>query len=152
MRLRIRDHKGLNGKIVVAGHHMKLGQGGIREIEFFTQTRQLIAGGRDESLRDRTTLGGLKRLAEQGWVPEEIAQELSEHYIAHREVEHRIQMVHDAQTHIVPTTQEGMDRLARMMGGGGYGGLGRENPRAAGAGRGVDGRLLRTGGAGAATA
>ena len=116
MRLRIRDHKGLNGKIVVAGHHMKLGQGGIREIEFFTQTRQLIAGGRDESLRDRTTLGGLQRLAEQGWVPEEIAQELSEHYIAHREVEHRIQMVHDAQTHIVPTTQEGMDRLARMMG------------------------------------
>ncbi len=116
MRLRIRDHKGLNGKITVAGHHMKLGQGGIREIEFFTQTRQLIAGGRDESLRDRTTLGGLAQLAKQGWVPPEIAQELSAHYIAHREVEHRIQMVHDAQTHLVPTTQDGMDRLARMMG------------------------------------
>ena len=48
MRLRIRDHKGLGGKLVLEGHNMKLGRGGIREIEFFTQTRQLIAGGRDE--------------------------------------------------------------------------------------------------------
>ena len=55
MRLRIREHRGLNGRLVVEGHNMKLGQGGIREIEFFTQTRQLIAGGRDPSLRDRTT-------------------------------------------------------------------------------------------------
>ena len=116
MRLRIRDHKGLNGKISVPGHHMKLGQGGIREIEFFTQTRQLIAGGRDESLRDRTTLGGLKALTAKGWVPEDVTDALSDHYIAHREVEHRIQMVNDAQTHIMPTTQEGMDRIARMMG------------------------------------
>lgn len=116
MRLRIRDHKGLNGKITVPGHHMKLGQGGIREIEFFTQTRQLIAGGRDESLRDRTTLGGLKALTAKGWVPGDVAKALSDHYIAHREVEHRIQMVNDAQTHIMPATQEGMDRIARMMG------------------------------------
>ena len=48
---------------------MKLGQGGIREIEFFTQTRQLIAGGRDPDLRDRTTVGGLAALAAKGWVP-----------------------------------------------------------------------------------
>ena len=45
----------------VEGHNLKLGQGGIREIEFFTQTRQLIAGGRDPRLRDRTTVGGLAR-------------------------------------------------------------------------------------------
>ena len=50
MRLRIRDHRGLHGPITVEGHNMKLGAGGIREIEFFTQTRQLIAGGRDPAL------------------------------------------------------------------------------------------------------
>ncbi len=59
MRLRIREHRGLNGRLTVEDHNMKLGQGGIREIEFFTQTRQLIVGGRDPSLRDRTTLCGL---------------------------------------------------------------------------------------------
>ncbi|MCF8510732.1 MAG: glutamine-synthetase adenylyltransferase, partial [Rhodobacteraceae bacterium] len=59
MRLRIREHRGLNRRLTVEDHNMKLGLGGIREIEFFTQTRQLIAGGRDASLRDRSTLGGL---------------------------------------------------------------------------------------------
>ena len=118
MRLKIRDHKGLNGAIQAAGHNMKLGQGGIREIEFFTQTRQLIAGGRDESLRCRTTLGGLAGLARQGWVPAEVAQELSDHYVHHREVEHRIQMVNDAQTHILPADPVAMDRVARLMGAG----------------------------------
>ena len=63
MRLRIRDHKGLGGKLVLEGHNMKLGRGGIREIEFFTQTRQLIAGGRDESLRVRRTEDGLNAIA-----------------------------------------------------------------------------------------
>ena len=69
MRLRIRDHRGLHGPVTVEGHNMKLGQGGIREIEFFTQTRQLIAGGRDPDLRDRTTVGGLAALAFGGSAP-----------------------------------------------------------------------------------
>ncbi len=56
MRLRIRDHRGLRGAVQVEGHDLKLGQGGIREIEFFTQTRQLIAGGRDPDLRLRGTV------------------------------------------------------------------------------------------------
>ncbi|RWR47660.1 glutamine-synthetase adenylyltransferase [Sinirhodobacter ferrireducens] len=116
MRLRIREHKGLQGPLSIPGHNMKLGQGGIREIEFFTQTRQLIAGGRDPSLRERTTVGGLARLAAQGWVPETVAQELTRIYRAHREVEHRVQMVNDAQTHLLPTSAEGLDRIARMMG------------------------------------
>jgi glutamate-ammonia-ligase adenylyltransferase len=116
MRLRIRDHKGLHGPIVLEGHNLKLGQGGIREIEFFTQTRQLIAGGRDPDLRDRTTIGGLAALAAKGWVPPEVAAELSDLYRAHREVEHRVQMVNDAQTHALPAGPEGFDRLARMMG------------------------------------
>jgi len=116
MRLRIRAHRGLGGRVEVEGHDLKLGQGGIREIEFFTQTRQLIAGGRDPSLRDRTTLGGLKALAGQGWVPGDVAEELSGLYLVHREVEHRLQMVQDAQTHEMPPTAEGVARIAAFMG------------------------------------
>ncbi|CAM3038345.1 glutamate-ammonia-ligase adenylyltransferase [Paracoccus aminovorans] len=116
MRLRIRDHKGLHGRIEVPGHNMKLGQGGIREIEFFTQTRQLIAGGRDPDLRVRGTVEGLARLAEKGWVPSEVAAELTDHYREHREIEHRIQMVNDAQTHSLPVAPESIDTIARMMG------------------------------------
>jgi [glutamine synthetase] adenylyltransferase / [glutamine synthetase]-adenylyl-L-tyrosine phosphorylase len=116
MRLRIRDHRGLHGPISVEGHNMKLGPGGIREIEFFTQTRQLIAGGRDPSLRDRTTVGGLAALAAKGWVPAEVAEELTGLYRAHREVEHRLQMVNDAQTHCVPTSAEGIARIAAFCG------------------------------------
>jgi glutamate-ammonia-ligase adenylyltransferase len=116
MRLRIREHKGFHGPVVLEGHNMKLGQGGIREIEFFTQTRQLIAGGRDPDLRLRGTVPGLAALAAKGWVPPEVAEELTAHYRAHREVEHRVQMVQDAQTHDLPATPEGFDRIARMMG------------------------------------
>jgi [glutamine synthetase] adenylyltransferase / [glutamine synthetase]-adenylyl-L-tyrosine phosphorylase len=116
MRLRIREHRGLNGALVVEGHNMKLGQGGIREIEFFTQTRQLIAGGRDPSLRDRTTLGGLQALAAKNWVTQAVANDLSGLYTAHREVEHRLQMVGDAQTHSMPTSAEGIARIAAFCG------------------------------------
>ncbi|GGE02486.1 glutamate-ammonia-ligase adenylyltransferase [Gemmobacter megaterium] len=118
MRLRIRDHKGLAGPVVIADHDMKLGIGGIREIEFFTQTRQLIAGGRDPDLRDRTTVGGLVALAAKGWIPADVADELSGLYRQHREVEHRLQMVNDAQTHRMPATAEGIDRIARFCGSG----------------------------------
>ncbi|MDO5604577.1 MAG: glutamine-synthetase adenylyltransferase [Paracoccus sp. (in: a-proteobacteria)] len=116
MRLRIRDHKGLHGRLEIAGHNMKLGQGGIREIEFFTQTRQLIAGGRDEALRERGTVPALAALAKKGWVPQAIADELSDHYRRHREIEHRIQMVNDAQTHDLPRDPEGLLNIARMEG------------------------------------
>ncbi|MFD2174140.1 glutamine-synthetase adenylyltransferase [Rhodobacter lacus] len=116
MRLRIRAHKRLGGRIDVPGHNLKLGAGGIREIEFFTQTRQLIAGGRDKDLRDRTTVGGLAKLAVKGWVPVDVARALSDHYRDHREIEHRIQMVNDAQTQILPTTEEGLRRIAYLMG------------------------------------
>jgi len=116
MRLRIRDHRGLHGPMVVEGHNMKLGAGGIREIEFFTQTRQLIAGGRDASLRDRSTVGGLAALAAKGWVPEEVATDLTTLYRAHRELEHRLQMVNDAQTHSMPVTAEGVARIAAFSG------------------------------------
>ncbi|KIN72226.1 [protein-PII] uridylyltransferase family protein [Sulfitobacter guttiformis] len=115
MRLAIREHKGLGGSITLPGHNMKLGRGGIREIEFFTQTRQLIAGGRDVDLRVRGTKAGLDVLAQKGWVPREAAEVLSDHYTFHRTVEHRLQMVRDAQTHTLPQTPEGMTRIAAMM-------------------------------------
>ncbi|QGX98215.1 bifunctional [glutamine synthetase] adenylyltransferase/[glutamine synthetase]-adenylyl-L-tyrosine phosphorylase [Roseovarius faecimaris] len=116
MRLRIREHKGLGGALNLSGHNMKLGRGGIREIEFFTQTRQIIAGGRDPSLRVRGTLKGLVRLTETGWVPKDAAEALAAHYRFHREVEHRLQMLRDAQTHVLPNSNEEWDRLAAFMG------------------------------------
>ncbi|WBU64420.1 glutamine-synthetase adenylyltransferase [Paracoccus aerodenitrificans] len=116
MRLRIRDHKGLGGRLSIPGHNMKLGQGGIREIEFFTQTRQLIAGGRDPDLRLRGTVDALAALAAKDWIPQDIADELTSHYRQHRDIEHRIQMVNDAQTHELPKDREGLENIALMMG------------------------------------
>lgn len=116
MRLRIREHKGLGGALELAGHNMKLGRGGIREIEFFTQTRQLIAGGRDPDLRVRGTVAGLQVLAEKNWITGEVAEKLTDHYRFHRTVEHRVQMVNDAQTHALPKSPENMARLACFLG------------------------------------
>lgn len=116
MRLRIRAHKGLGGALQVPGHNIKLGQGGIREIEFFTQTRQLIVGGRDPGLRQRETLAALDALAAKGWVDREAAGVLAAAYVAHREVEHRLQMLEDAQTQTLPESDEGLERLAAFCG------------------------------------
>ncbi|TDL84285.1 bifunctional [glutamine synthetase] adenylyltransferase/[glutamine synthetase]-adenylyl-L-tyrosine phosphorylase [Palleronia sediminis] len=115
IRLRIRDHKGLGGPIALPGHDMKLGRGGIREIEFFTQTRQIIAGGRDPSLRVRGTIEALAQLVRAGWVPDDTARQLTEDYRAHREVEHRLQMIADQQTHDLPASPEGFARLAAFL-------------------------------------
>ncbi|MBK1635611.1 glutamine-synthetase adenylyltransferase [Rhodovulum adriaticum] len=116
MRLKIRSHKGLHGALCLEGHDMKLGQGGIREIEFFTQTRQIIAGGRDPDLRVRGTVEGLARLAAKGWVPQDVAERLTADYREHREIEHRLQMVNDAQTHKLPNSDEGIARIAHFCG------------------------------------
>ena len=67
MKRQIHAYKGF-GEIAVEGHNVKLGRGGIREIEFFVQTQQLIAGGRHPELRDRDTLVTLDKLVEGGWV------------------------------------------------------------------------------------
>ena len=58
---------------------------------------------------------GLAALAEKGWIPDDVAVRLTDHYRAHREVEHRIQMVNDAQTHKVPQSTEGLERIACLM-------------------------------------
>jgi glutamate-ammonia-ligase adenylyltransferase len=116
MRLRIRSHKGLAGEINLHGHNMKLGRGGIREIEFFAQTRQMIAGGRDDSLRDRGTVRSLHDLAASGWVEPDVADRLSVAYSMHRLHEHRLQMIGDLQTHSLPNSDIEMDRFARFCG------------------------------------
>ncbi|MBR9766454.1 MAG: bifunctional [glutamine synthetase] adenylyltransferase/[glutamine synthetase]-adenylyl-L-tyrosine phosphorylase [Rhodobacteraceae bacterium] len=116
VRLAIRDSKGYHGPLSLPGHDMKLGRGGIREIEFFAQFHQLIAGGRDPSLRLRATVPALHQLSVAGWLPSEAASALVDHYRAHREVEHRVQMIHDAQTHKLPSGEEGLARLAALMG------------------------------------
>jgi len=116
MRLRIREHKGLHGPIVISGHDMKLGRGGIREIEFFAQTRQVIVGGRDPELRSRETLQALKDLSIKGWINPAAASKLAVAYEAHRLIEHRIQMIDDAQTHIMPDDIAKRARLAAFCG------------------------------------
>lgn len=116
MRNRIRLHKGLGGALEIPGHDIKLGQGGIREIEFFAQTRQLIVGGRDPELRQRRTLEALAALTAKGWVQPGVAAELSDAYVAHRTLEHRLQMLEDAQTQRMPVGAEAMARLVDFCG------------------------------------
>jgi len=116
MARRIRDHKGLAGPITLPGHNVKLGRGGIREIEFFAQTGQLIYGGRDDELRQRGTVNALTALSEKGRISKETAEILVQDYRDLREIEHRLQMVNDAQTHDLPATDDGFDRIARFMG------------------------------------
>nr|WP_256441465.1 bifunctional [glutamine synthetase] adenylyltransferase/[glutamine synthetase]-adenylyl-L-tyrosine phosphorylase [Ancylobacter radicis] len=105
-----------HGAIAVEGHNVKLGRGGIREIEFFAQTQQLIAGGRDPDLRTPRTLEALALLARTGWIGEEARAELDEAYHFLRRVEHRLQMVADAQTHSLPEDEAALADFARFMG------------------------------------
>ena len=103
------------GAVRVAGHNVKLGRGGIREIEFFTQTQQLIAGGRDPALRARPTGQALEALARSGWITENTASDLSETYWFLRAVENRLQMLRDEQTHVLPESEPGLAIIARLM-------------------------------------
>jgi len=115
IKRQIHAHKG-HGDIAVRGHNVKLGRGGIREIEFFVQTQQLIAGGRFPELRGNQTVPMLARLAERGWISEKARDALAKEYYFLRDVEHRIQMIADEQTHILPEDDEGFARVAHMMG------------------------------------
>ncbi|HWN76722.1 MAG TPA: bifunctional [glutamine synthetase] adenylyltransferase/[glutamine synthetase]-adenylyl-L-tyrosine phosphorylase, partial [Bradyrhizobium sp.] len=93
-------------EIAVEGHNVKVGLGGIREIEFFAQTQQLIAGGRNPELRVRPTLEALDVLASSNWITFAARDELAAAYIFLRRVEHRLQMVADEQTHTLPDEVE----------------------------------------------
>ncbi|HKJ60557.1 MAG TPA: bifunctional [glutamine synthetase] adenylyltransferase/[glutamine synthetase]-adenylyl-L-tyrosine phosphorylase, partial [Hyphomicrobiales bacterium] len=115
MKRQIHQHKG-HSKIAVEGHNLKLGRGGIREIEFFVQTQQLIAGGRQLDLRTSQTLVALDRLADRSWVTHEVAGEMAEAYRFLRLIEHRLQMLDDEQTHSLPAKPEKFERVARFSG------------------------------------
>ncbi len=115
IKRQIHLHKGFD-EIAVKGHNVKLGRGGIREIEFFAQTQQLIAGGRMPELRARRTDDALAGLARANWIGMETAETLTSAYWFLRDVEHRIQMVHDEQTHILPDKEAELKRIAFMMG------------------------------------
>jgi len=116
MRQMIRVHKGLSGPFSVYGHNIKLGAGGIREIEFFTQTHQLIHGGRTVGLRQRGTVDALSALAKEGRLDQGTARALTALYQGHRRLEHGVQMINDAQTHDLPKDREGLKRLAFLFG------------------------------------
>ena len=103
-------------RLTAKGADVKLGRGGIREIEFFVQTQQLILGGRDASLRSRRTLDALAALAAAGHVSPETANELARSYGDLRALEHRAQMITDEQTHKLPENDAERRRIAALWG------------------------------------
>ena len=111
IKRQIHAHAG-HGDIAVAGHNIKLGRGGIREIEFFAQTQQLILGGRNPDLRARATLEALAALAAHGVITAEAEDDLRRCYIYLRTLEHRLQMIDDQQTHKEPESDEGVAHVA----------------------------------------
>jgi glutamate-ammonia-ligase adenylyltransferase len=115
IKRQVHAHRG-HERIRVFGHDIKRGRGGIREIEFFVQTQQLIAGGRDRELRGMQTRPMLTKLAAKGWIDETARRELDAGYVFLRELEHRLQMVGDEQTHTLPSHREGLARIGRLMG------------------------------------
>ncbi|MEM9099281.1 MAG: glutamine-synthetase adenylyltransferase, partial [Pseudomonadota bacterium] len=116
MLRKIRETKGRFAQAEIPGVDVKISPGGIREIEFFAQTRQLTQGGRNPRLRDPSTLGALKALETEGIIDQATADQLSSDYIAHRTLEHRFQMIEDARTHSVPLSLEARQRVAALMG------------------------------------
>ena len=116
MLLQIRSHKGISGPISVPGHDIKLGRGGIREIEFFAQTHQLIFGGRDKRLRQTRTIDALAALATTGRIASDRAEKLQRNYLQLRQLEHRLQMLDNAQTHQIPQNPEQLVRVAAFCG------------------------------------
>jgi glutamate-ammonia-ligase adenylyltransferase len=102
--------------IAVAGHDIKLGRGGIREIEFFVQTQQLVFGGRRPQLRGQRTLEMLTALREDGWISEEAEHELADAYRFLRTLEHRLQMQEDEQTQRLPSDAKKLEGFARFSG------------------------------------
>ena len=122
MKLRMDDHKGTTlsgvGSAVsqLLKHDVKLGEGGIREVEFCAQTLQLVWGGRDPSLRSPSTIVALKALSAAGHLPQFELEQLVEAYRLLRSTEHRLQMVSDQQTHTLPSNEADFARFATFMG------------------------------------
>ncbi|HEX6605200.1 MAG TPA: bifunctional [glutamate--ammonia ligase]-adenylyl-L-tyrosine phosphorylase/[glutamate--ammonia-ligase] adenylyltransferase [Sphingomicrobium sp.] len=112
---RIRDHF-TRGASFGPGFDLKRGRGGIREVEFFVQIEQMIHGGRDPSLRAPATLDAIEALVDAGRLDSAAAQDLASAYRLLRTVEHRVQMVDDAQTHLLPAEPAALDNVAQLHG------------------------------------
>ena len=115
---RIRDHFA-QGAHIGPGYDLKRGRGGIREVEFFVQIQQMIHGGRDPTVRPPATLDAIQALLSAGHLEEDSAGDLAAAYRLLRTIEHRVQMVDDAQTHLLPPVPEALDNVARLHGLGG---------------------------------
>ncbi len=115
IKRQIHAHRG-GGEVALGGHNIKIGRGGIREIEFFVQTQQLIWGGRVPLLRQPATCDALEALVEVGRVKREVADDLNRVYHLLRRVEHRLQMIDDHQTHTLPPEGPKMEAFAIFMG------------------------------------
>jgi glutamate-ammonia-ligase adenylyltransferase len=102
--------------IAVAGHNIKLGRGGIREVEFFAQTQQLIWGGRNPELRAAATCDAIRALVAAGRVQPDVAEAMIASYRYLRMVEHRLQMIDDRQTQTLPTDEPDLEALAAFLG------------------------------------
>ena len=112
---RIRDHFA-QGAVIGPGFDLKRGRGGIREVEFFVQIQQMIHGGRDVSVRSPATLDAIGALLGAGRLDQVAAGELADAYRLLRTVEHRVQMVNDAQTHLLPAEPAALDNVAQLHG------------------------------------
>jgi [glutamine synthetase] adenylyltransferase / [glutamine synthetase]-adenylyl-L-tyrosine phosphorylase len=115
MKRQIHAHKG-GAVVAIEGHDVKLGRGGIREIEFFVQTQQLVFGGKKPVLRGRQTLSMLEKLRDEGWITPVAVSDLQSAYRFLRMVEHRLQMVDDQQTQRLPSLKAGIDQVALFCG------------------------------------
>ena len=115
IKRQIHVHK-VDDRLTAPGANLKLGHGGIREVEFYVQTQQLILGGRDASLRGSRTLEALAALVKAGHVPARTGAELTEAYRQLRALEHRVQMIADEQTHVLPEAPEQRKRVAALCG------------------------------------
>ena len=104
------------GEERLGGHNVKLGRGGIREIEFFAQTQQLIAGGREPELRVIPTEAALEKLGKNNWIEEKTARQMTDAYWFLRAVENRLQMLNDEQIHTLPEDIAGLKLISSLMG------------------------------------
>jgi len=115
IKRQIHAHKG-GGTVAINGHDIKTGRGGIREIEFFAQTQQLIWGGREPSARCSRTIDAIRHLVGMGLVDAAAADELNDAYEFLRRVEHRLQMQRDEQTQTLPADDDGIAQLGAFCG------------------------------------
>ena len=115
IKRQIHAHK-VDERVSAKGVDLKLGRGGIREIEFYVQTQQLILGGRNPELRSNRTLDALAALRDAGHVEPDACAELADAYRTLRAVEHRIQMLADEQTHRLPESDAERRRVAALGG------------------------------------